>query len=132
MFIGRKKELDELERVYMQDGFHIFIVAGREGAGKTTLIERFCRDKNTIFFTASRESGRANLQRFSREILAHYKDEQHEPFPFWNSAFEYISNKQGGGSSSSESSDYAENYELQDFMQAQLGDTEEQEISRSA
>ena len=53
MFLGRKKELNELERIYKQDGFQIFVITGAEGVGKTTLVEEFCKGKNTIFFTAS-------------------------------------------------------------------------------
>ena len=90
MFVGRKKELASLERAYQHKGFQIFIVGGNEGAGKTTLIEEFCKGKEAIFFTASHDSGRANLMRFSSEILAHYKDFEHEPFNFWDTAFKYI------------------------------------------
>ena len=95
MFIGRKKELAQLERMYVQEGFRIFVVGGRSGAGKTTLLEEFCKDKDTIFFTASNENGRANLQRFSMDILAHYNNDiTHEPFTFWESAFKYIRDTQ--------------------------------------
>ncbi len=90
MFIGRKKELAELERVYALDGVKLFVIGGASGAGKTTLIEEFCKDKNAIFFTADKDNGRANLLRFSHEILSHYNDHEHAPFAFWNSAFKYI------------------------------------------
>ena len=94
MFIGRKKELAELERAYQMKGFHIFVVGGPEGSGKTTLVEEFCKDKESIFFTASHDNGRANLMRFSSEVLAHYKDFEHEPFNFWDTAFKYIRDMQ--------------------------------------
>lgn len=93
MFVGREKELSELERVYNQDGFRLFVVGGCSGSGKTALLKEFCRDKNTIYFTAYRESGRANLVRFSLDIFAHYNDFLHKPFQFWNSAFRYIRSK---------------------------------------
>lgn len=94
MFVGRKKELMELERAYNRAGFGIFVVFGPSGSGKTALIEEFCRNKDRIFFTASNESGRANLMRFSAEILTHYKDEKRKPFVFWNNAFKYIRDMQ--------------------------------------
>ena len=90
MFLGRKKELNELERIYKQDGFQIFVITGAEGVGKTTLVEEFCKGKNTIFFTASKESGRANIFRFSQIVLDHYKDENTKPFTFWQDALKYI------------------------------------------
>ena len=94
MFIGRKQELSQLENLYHQDGFQIFVVGGSEGAGKTTLIEEFCKNKPAIFFTASQATGKANLLRFSNEILTHYDDLKHEPFMFWDSAFKYIRDMQ--------------------------------------
>lgn len=94
MFVGRRKELAELERVYAQRGFHLFVVGGPEGSGKTTLLEEFCRNKDAIFFTASAENSRMNLTRFSLDILAHYNDIKHEPFAFWDSAFKYIRDMQ--------------------------------------
>ena len=94
MFVGRKKELAELKRAYSRAGIGIFVIGGPSGAGKTALIEEFCKDKDNIFFTASHESGRANLKRFSAAILEHYKDMKRKPFVFWNNAFKYIRDMQ--------------------------------------
>ncbi len=94
MFVGRKEELAKLEQAYRHDGFSAFIVFGPDGAGKTTLLEEFCKDKDAIFFTASRISSRANLSRFSYKVLKHYHDEGHEPLAFWDNAFSYIEAKQ--------------------------------------
>ena len=51
MFIGRKHEIDELERLYIQNTFQCIIIWGRRRVGKTTLINEFVKDKETIFFT---------------------------------------------------------------------------------
>ncbi len=97
MFIGRKKELADLENLYGQDSFRLFVIYGRGGMGKTTLMQEFCKNKNAIFFTASQEeSSRANLNRFSGQVLKHFNDEEHEPFLFWRSALSYIKDKQEG------------------------------------
>ena len=64
MFIGRVKELEELMRCYRREGFCLFELYAPRSAGKTTLLEEFCRNKDTIYFTASNESGRANLAGF--------------------------------------------------------------------
>ena len=50
MFVGRKEELAKLEQAYRHDGFSVFVVFGRDGAGKTALLEEFCKDKDAIFF----------------------------------------------------------------------------------
>ena len=94
MFVGRKEELAKLEQAYRHDGFSVFVVFGRDGAGKTALLEEFCKDKDAIFFTASHVSSRANLSRFSHEVLKYYNDEKHEPFAFWDNAFSYIADRQ--------------------------------------
>ena len=96
MFIGRVKELAELQRPYLQEGFSLLDLYGAENAGKTTLLEEFCRNKEAIFFTASHSSGRANFAAFSKAVLAHYKDGEHAPFMFWSEAFRYIVEKQEG------------------------------------
>ena len=90
MFVGRKDELAKLEQAYRHDGFSVFVVFGCKGAGKTVLLEEFCKDKDAIFFTASHVSSMANLSKFSSKILKHYNDEEHEPFAFWDNAFSYI------------------------------------------
>ena len=96
MFIGRKDELRELQNVYVTEGFQAVLIHGRPGTGKTTLLEEFCRDKDTIFFTAQDESSRANLMKFSMKVLEYYNDKYTQPFHFWEHAFSYIKSKQDG------------------------------------
>lgn len=96
MFVGRQKELALLNRVYRQRGFQIAIMYGKSGAGKTTLLEEFCRGKNAIFFSAKKETSRSGLMKFSDTVLKHYKDEEHEPFAFWDNALMYIIQQDSG------------------------------------
>lgn len=96
MFVGRKDELRELQNIYGNEGFQMILIHGQSGTGKTTLIEEFCKGKDTIFFTAKRESSRANLMKFSMKVLEHYKDKKTNPFSFWEYAFKYIQSKQKG------------------------------------
>ena len=96
MFIGRVKELMDLRRCYRREGLCIFELYAPKNAGKTILLEEFCRNKDAIFFTASHESGRANLAEFSKRVTSHYKDSEHTPFTFWSDAFRYIAGRQEG------------------------------------
>jgi adenylate kinase len=96
MFIGRKDELRELQNIYGSEGFQMVLIHGKPGTGKTTLLEEFCKDKDTIFFTAKRGSSRANLTKFSMKVLEHYEDKDTRPFSFWEHAFSYIKSKQDG------------------------------------
>ena len=94
MFIGREKELAQLESAYSGERFQFFAVTGQKGAGKSTLLEEFCRNKAAIYFTVSQGSGRANLKNFSDLILNHYGDKQQTAFQFWDRALGYIAEKQ--------------------------------------
>ena len=90
MFIGRTKELAELERAYNRDGFQIFAVCGVEGSGKTTLLQEFCKDKDAIFFSAAHKNNNINLSKFSDIVLSHYRDTYTKQFMSWKDALEYI------------------------------------------
>ena len=43
MFIGRSKELAELDRLYHSDNFELVVMYGRRRVGKTALINSFIR-----------------------------------------------------------------------------------------
>ena len=68
MFIGRKRELATLERLYRKQGFQFPAIYGRRRVGKTTLISWFVKDKPTVFFTAIEGNLNANLRLLSAAI----------------------------------------------------------------
>lgn len=96
MFVGREKELAELNELYGQDSFHLFILYGRRRVGKTTLLNEFSRDKDAIFYSAEQSNDRMNLEKFSEQIFEHYQEKTLEPFSNWENAFTYIQNRQEG------------------------------------
>ena len=51
MFIGRESELEALNQMYMQDRFQLFVLYGRRRVGKTTLLNEFCKGKDSILFS---------------------------------------------------------------------------------
>ena len=54
-FIGREKELYDLEQEYRNN--HSFVVVyGRRRIGKTALIQEFIKDKPALYFLATEES----------------------------------------------------------------------------
>lgn len=69
MFIGRKKELKELNRLYKQDKFQFAVIYGRRRIGKTYLINEFVKGKKIIYFTGIESNSRQNLQNFSHAIV---------------------------------------------------------------
>ena len=68
MFIGREKELEQLESRYRREGYECMIVYGRRRVGKTALIREFCKGKKTIFFTGMETTARENLENLSQSI----------------------------------------------------------------
>ena len=68
MFIGRKRELDDLNRRYKNGKFEFAVIYGRRRVGKTTLINEFVKDKEVIFYTGIEGNGKENLEGLSRSI----------------------------------------------------------------
>ena len=68
MFYCRKKELTEMNRLYSNNKFECVIVYGRRRIGKTALINEFCKDKKTIFFSAINATVRENIEVLSKAI----------------------------------------------------------------
>lgn len=74
-FYGRNEELQKLNRRYAKDNFECVIIYGRRRVGKTTLINRFCQDKPTIFFSALNTTEKENLAALSRAIWSYERPE---------------------------------------------------------
>ena len=96
MFVGREKELRDLQRLYEEDSFQMFVLYGRRRVGKTTLLNEFCKGKGTIFYSAEQSSRKSNLDKFSQQIFTYYGETNLQPFLDWEKAFSYIEEKQEG------------------------------------
>ncbi|MBQ3834751.1 MAG: ATP-binding protein, partial [Elusimicrobia bacterium] len=70
MFYCRQRELKEMNRLYNRGNFECIIIYGRRRIGKTALINEFCKDKKTIFFSAINASSQENLENLSKEIYS--------------------------------------------------------------
>lgn len=69
-FYCREDELRKLNKRYIGDRFECIIIYGRRRVGKTALINEFCRDKLTIFFSALNTTGKENLEALSKSIMS--------------------------------------------------------------
>ncbi len=56
MFVGRKKEMERLEKLCSRSKFDLCAIYGRRRVGKTTLINEFCKGKHAISYLATKES----------------------------------------------------------------------------
>lgn len=93
-FIGREKELAELNDLYIQDKFQLFVLYGRRRVGKTTLLNEFCKGKDAIFYSAEQSNNKLNLEKFSILVFNFYGEDNLEPFASWENALSYINERQ--------------------------------------
>lgn len=68
MFYCRDNELRDMNRRYIRGDFECLIVYGRRRVGKTALINEFCKNKPTVFFSALNASAKENLEALSKAI----------------------------------------------------------------
>ena len=93
-FIGRKEELDALEKLYETEGFQMMVVYGRRRIGKSTLLSHFIRGKKAIFYTAARNGLQRNLQLLSRRVLDVLAPDLNTlTFSTYEELFAFLSNK---------------------------------------
>ena len=69
-FYCRKEELRKLNKRYADGKFECIVIYGRRRVGKTALINEFCKDKPTIFFSALNTTEKENLEALSKSIMS--------------------------------------------------------------
>ena len=67
--IGREAELSLLNERYNSDRYEMMPIYGRKLVGKTTLLKEFVRDKNGVYFSATRVNIHDNINRLGSRIL---------------------------------------------------------------
>lgn len=65
IMIGRKQELDLLEKLYTSPSFQFLIMYGRRRVGKTTILQKFAQTHDCIFFPAQEKNDPLNREDFS-------------------------------------------------------------------
>ena len=93
-FIGRETELNDLNLLYEQNSFQLFVLYGRRRVGKTTLLNEFCKGKDAIFYSAEQSNDKLNLEKFSELVFNFYNEINLEPFSSWSNALLYLNERQ--------------------------------------
>ena len=94
MFIGRRKELDAMQSLYDKDGFGMMVIYGRRRIGKSTLINEFIKNKNAIFYTATKVGQNRNLELFAKQVISVLDpDFESASFPSTEDIFNFITKK---------------------------------------
>lgn len=91
--IGRKKDLEQLESLYLSPNFEFLTMYGRRRIGKTTILKEFSRQHKTIFFSAQEKNDSLNLLDFSKTLQTYFEGHFISSFPTWEDAFSYLSQK---------------------------------------
>lgn len=66
-FLGREKEILDLEKEYARNGGFV-VIYGRRRIGKTTLIKQFIKSKTAFYFLATKEVESQSMKRFAGVI----------------------------------------------------------------
>lgn len=68
MFYCREEELCNMNKRYDKERFECIVIYGRRRVGKTALINEFCKNKPTVYFSALNASSKENLEELSKAI----------------------------------------------------------------
>jgi AAA+ ATPase superfamily predicted ATPase len=74
-FVNRNDEFTFLDEEYKKDTSSLVVLYGRRRIGKTALITEFGRDKNILYFLASEESEKENLN-VLKNLVAEFTDNE--------------------------------------------------------
>lgn len=81
-----------MNKRYQKNKFECIVVYGRRRVGKTALINEFCKDKPTVFFSALNASSHENLEALSKAIyeMEHSDTENAPIYKSFDAAFSEI------------------------------------------
>lgn len=91
MFVGRKEELNLLDKKINSKSFEFGIICGRKRIGKTRILQEVITKHEAIYYVANEMGLEYNLKQLSLAIATYFK----EPISFsdLNSAFLYLAKR---------------------------------------
>ncbi len=92
-FIDRVEELKELNYAYKSRQSYLAVIYGRRRIGKTELIKHFMKGKKFVYYSATKELERDQMQRLAKEIGHIIGDKAIEKFGVtgWDMLFDRLS-----------------------------------------
>lgn len=91
--IGRERELQQIEKLYMSSKFEFLVMYGRRRVGKTTILQEFASHHRVIFYSAQEKNDSLNLSDFSKVVQNYFEGHYIAPFSSWEDAMSYITKK---------------------------------------
>ena len=95
-FIGRKRELQELEERYQSGRFEMGVIYGARRIGKTSLLKKFSEDKPSLYFQARESSELDNRAAFSFTLNRLLGIPYEFIYPTYSEAFDALIRYAGG------------------------------------
>ena len=94
MFVGRKKEINELKKRYKSSIFQFVVIYGRRRIGKSFLIKHFIQKTQSVYFVATEQNEKDLLKAFSLSIKEQINNQKEfvGDFTDWEQAFNYLAN----------------------------------------
>ncbi|TAM58747.1 ATP-binding protein [bacterium] len=89
-FIGRRIELEALERIAGRQGGQMVLVYGRRRVGKSYLLERFSRERHALYYQATQQAEAVELAAFSELARSLTGLPAGVAFPGWEAALDAV------------------------------------------
>ncbi|MCD4818670.1 MAG: ATP-binding protein [Candidatus Cloacimonetes bacterium] len=95
LFINREKELELLQSEYNRKTSSFVVIYGRRRTGKTTLINRFLKEKKSLYFFADTQNEKGQIRRFQNQLADVFSDRllKEVTIESWDLIFDYLSDK---------------------------------------
>jgi len=95
IFINREKELELLESEFNRNTSSFVVIYGRRRTGKTTLINRFLKEKKSLYFFADTQNEKGQIRRFQNQLADTFDDKllKEVTIESWDLIFDYLIEK---------------------------------------
>lgn len=90
---GRKKEIEEIEKLYNSSKFEFLVLYGRRRVGKTTLLTKFANGHNCFYFHALEKNDTLNINEFSYNIKSYFNLEYSPSISSWSDLILFLTEK---------------------------------------
>jgi AAA+ ATPase superfamily predicted ATPase len=98
VLIDRERELSTLVEAADAPGGQLVVLWGRRRTGKTYLLQAFCRERRSVYYTATQQSAPVELASFTDAVREGLGDEGLPPgyaFPDWAIALDFVTRAAG-------------------------------------
>ena len=90
--IGRKREMEELERCMNSNRSEFVVIYGRRRVGKTFLVRNFFHDNYTFYYVGAHKSTqKKQLENFAKALSKYGSFAEQPKLNSWSEAFDALS-----------------------------------------